>query len=174
MKIKGIHRTAAMGLAGLLTTAPAAETPVPPAPNGIAFPQGYEDWQVIAPSQRLDKQHVRVILGNDVAIEAARSGKTNPWPEGAVLAKLAWNQKPHEKWLEAIVPGELSHVEFMIKDSSKFADTGGWGFARWVGMELKPHGDDASFVQECFSCHTGVKDSDYVFTRLAPLPRPGR
>jgi hypothetical protein len=55
------------------------------APNGISLPEGYRDWRLIAPSHRTDKNHIRVILGNDAAIEAARAGKTNPWPDGAEL-----------------------------------------------------------------------------------------
>ena len=59
----------------------------------------------------------------------------------------------------------------MIKDQQKYADTGGWGYARWRGMELEPYGKDASFVQECVACHTPVKNNDYVFTKLSTLPR---
>ncbi len=146
------------------------DTGVPPAPNGIVLPEGYKDWGVIAPSHRSDNNTLRVILGNDRAIEAARSGQTNPWPDGTVLAKLVWKDKAHEKWPSAEVPGEFVHAEFMIKDAKKYPDTGGWGFARWKGVQQKPYGDDASFVNECFGCHTPVKENDYVFTRPAVLP----
>jgi len=58
----------------------------------------------------------------------------------------------------------------MVKDSARYAATGGWGFARWLGMEQKPYGKDETFVQECFGCHTPVKDNDYVFTAPAAMP----
>jgi hypothetical protein len=141
-----------------------------PAPNGIELPANYKDWKLIAPSHRTDKNHIRVILGNDKAIEAARQGKTNPWPDGAMLAKLAWKDATHDKWPTATVPGEFVQAEFMFKDAAKYAETGGWGYARWVGMDQKPYGKDAGFVQECHGCHTPMKDNDYVFTHPAQLP----
>ena len=140
------------------------------APNGISLPEGYKNWQLIAPSLRTDKNHLRAILGNEVAVRAAREDKVNPWPDGAMLAKLAWTIKTDEHWPAATVPAEFVQVEIMVKDAAKYAATGGWGFARWVGKDLKPYGKDAAFVQECFGCHTPVQDKDYVFTRLAPLP----
>ncbi|HCU53981.1 MAG TPA: cytochrome P460 [Gammaproteobacteria bacterium] len=143
---------------------------VEPAPNGITLPDGYQDWRVIASSQRDDNSTMRVILGNDIAVAAARAGKTNPWPEGAVLAKLVWKNESMDKWPAALVPGKFVHAEFMVRDSTKWPETGGWGFARWIGMEQKPYGKNAGFVEECFGCHQPVKDRDFVFTRPAMLP----
>lgn len=151
-------------------TAGATGSKVAPAPNGITLPDDYKNWRLIAPSYRTDKNHIRAILGNDVAINAVRAGKTNPWPDGAILAKLVWKNKTDENFPSAIVPGEFVHAEFMVKNAKQYASTGGWGFARWLGMEQKPHGKDASFVQECFACHTPVKMNDYVFTKPAVLP----
>jgi hypothetical protein len=141
-----------------------------PAPNGIIMPEGYKNWKLIASSHRSDNDTMRVVLGNSPAVVAARIGKTNPWPEGAVLAKIVWKNKKHEKWQAATIPGEFVHVEFMIKNSEKYASTGGWGFARWRGMKQKPYGKDDTFVQECFGCHTPVKENDYVFTHPAIMP----
>jgi hypothetical protein len=155
----------------ILLACPIARSAPPAAsPNGIALPDGYRNWRLIAPSYRGDKHHVRAILGNDIAIDAARSGRTRPWPDGAVLVKLAWKEKAHEQFPAALVPGEFVQAEFMVKDAKKYAATGGWGFARWLGAEQKPYGKDANFVSECFGCHTPVKNSDYVFTRPVVLP----
>ncbi len=147
-----------------------AETGVLPTPNGIDLPTNYKDWKVISSSHRMDNKTLRIILGNEVAIEASRTGKTKSWPEGAILGKLVWKDAIHPKWETAIVPGKFVHAEFMFKDSIKYKETGGWGFARWVGLDQKPYGKDATFVQECFSCHTPVKDNDYVFTHPITLP----
>jgi hypothetical protein len=159
---------ASLTLAGLLVagTVVAADK----APNGIELPEGYKDWRVIAPSHRTDNNTLRVIVGNDAAVAAARAGKTNPWPEGAILGKLVWKDATHEKWPTAQVPGKFVHAEFMVKDSKKYAQTGGWGYARWLGTDQKPYGKDAGFAQECVACHTPVKDNDYVFTHPATLP----
>jgi hypothetical protein len=157
-----------VGLAGLLVTA--AASAVEPAPNGLVLPAGYQDWRVIAVSHRTDNNTLRVILGNDKAIAAARSGKTNPWPDGAVLGKVVWKDTTHEGWPTATVPGNFVHAEFMVKDAAKYAETGGWGFGRWLGAEQKPYGKDAGFAQECFGCHTPMKANDYVFTKPVTLP----
>jgi len=143
-----------------------------PAPNGISLPKGYKDWRIIAISHRTDNGSLRAILGNDIAINAARSSQTRSWPDGSILAKLVWKDAVHEEdWPEATVPGKFIHAEFMLKNEQKYAKTGGWGFARWLGEDQKPYGEDAAFVQECFACHTPMKDRDYVFTRPAPLPQ---
>ncbi|MCB1887519.1 MAG: cytochrome P460 family protein [Rhodocyclaceae bacterium] len=158
-------------LAAAALAAPALALAAPPAaPNGIALPEGYQDWRVIAPSHREDNKTLRVILGNDVAIAAARAGKTRPWPDGSILAKLVWKDGSHAAWASATVPADFVHAEFMIKDSARFKDTGGWGFARWKGLDQVPHGSDAGFVAECFGCHQPVRDNDYVFTHPAAMP----
>ena len=155
----------------MLATASWAATPaVAAAPNGIQLPAAYKDWRVISSSHRTDNNTMRVIVGNDKAVEAARQGKTNPWPDGAILGKLVWKADTDKNWPTAVVPGNFVHAEFMIKEVKKYAATGGWGFARWLGVDQKPYGKDANFVQECFACHTPVKDNDYVFTHPAKLP----
>jgi hypothetical protein len=152
-----------------MVTAQGDDEPAP-APNGIELPAGYKDWRVIASSHREDNSTLRVILGNDAAIAAARAGNTNPWPDGTILAKLVWKDMSHPSWPKATVPGEFVQAEFMVKDSAAYPDTGGWGYARWKGLDQQPYGADASFVQECHGCHMPVKDNDYVFTHPASLP----
>ena len=147
-----------------------SKTEVLQAPNGISLPGGYKNRRIISSSHRTDNNTLQVILGNDEAIKAAKSGKTNPWPDGSVLAKLVWKDAAHEKWPTATIPGKFVHVEFMIKDAKKFSATGGWGFARWLGLEQQPYGKDANFVQECYNCHLPVKNNDYVFTEPAKVP----
>jgi hypothetical protein len=146
---------------------PAANGPV--APNGIALFRDFRNWRVIAPSYREDKMHIRVILGNPIAFKAMQDN-IRPLPDGAVLAKVAWTIRKHPKFPLATVPDAFAQVEFMVKDAARYKDTGGWGFARFVGNDYKPYGKDAGFVQECFNCHTPVKDSDYLFTGFAAVP----
>jgi hypothetical protein len=162
-----ISLIAVFALLLLPATVPAADQPV--APNGIALFQDYRTWQAIAPSYREDKKHLRIILGNPVAVKAMRD-KVLPMPDGAVLAKIAWTIKKHPKFPVATEPDAFVQVEFMVKDSVKYKATGGWGYARFVGNEYKPYGKDASFVQECVGCHTPVKDNDYLFTSFAAVP----
>jgi hypothetical protein len=146
------------------------KTEVAPALNGIKIPEGYKNWRLIASSHRTDNGTLRVILGNDVAIEAARGGRTNPWPDGSILAKLVWKEAQHEKWPTAVVPGKFVHAEFMIKDAKKWSATGGWGFARWLGAEQQPYGKDADFVKECYGCHVPMQQNDYVYTHPSVMP----
>jgi hypothetical protein len=139
-----------------------------PAPShGIPYPEGWKDWATIAVSHRNDNNTLRVILGNDVAVQAARAGNTNPWPDGAILGKAVWKDTLLENWKAATVPGEFVHAEFMFRDSKKYADSHGWGWARWVGLEQKPF-DEGMAV--CIACHTPVKNRDWVFTEPASLP----
>ncbi len=147
-------------LAGLLIgKAVYAETAS--APSSQVEPE-YKNWPVLGVSHRTDKNTLRVIVGNDIAVQAARSGKTQPWPDGAVLGKVVWEQRPHPVWPAAIVPGALSKAEFMVKDSKQYAETGGWGFGRWEGGKRVMNSKEQA--AECFACHTAVKDADYVFT----------
>ena len=122
----------------------------------------YKDWRVLGVSHRLDKKFVRSILGNDIAIAAARSGKTAPWPDGSIIAKLSWKEQTHSHWPNAVVPGEFAGAEAMVKDSKKFAETGGWGFGHWEGDKLVMNDKEKSAT--CFACHSPMKDSDYVYT----------
>jgi len=138
--------------------------------NNIQYPTGLKNWRVIASSYRTDNNTQRVILGNNIAIKASRSGQTNPWPKGAILAKLVWKSSKHPDWPSAIIPGEFVHTEIMLKDSSKYKTTGGWGYARWKGESQQPYGQDKSFAEECLACHTQVKKNDFVFTMPAQIP----
>ena len=145
----------------------AEEAPHSPS-HGIAYPDGWQDWSTIAVSHRNDNNTLRVIVGNETAVEAARSANTKPWPDGAVLGKVVWKETQLGDWQAATAPGEFVHVEFMFKDSVKFAETYGWGWARWGGMEQEAFDGG---MQECGSCHTPVKARDWVFTDPAELPQ---
>lgn len=134
------------------------------APTGVTIPKGYRNWQVVAPSQRDDKDEIRVILGNNIAMKALRA-KQLPFPDGAILAKLAWKRVKSVEFDKTFVPGEPQRIEFMEKNAKKFAATGGWGFGRFVNgapADEKEHGT-------CWPCHeANVKGNDFVFTRYAP------
>jgi hypothetical protein len=144
------------GVTGNVTQAVAA------APNGIAFLPEYKDWKAISSTERFDNRTMRVILGNDVAVQAIASNRINPWPDGTAFAKVAWFQQPDEKGL--VRTGPFFQVEFMIRDSQKYAATKGWGWARWRGADLKPYGKDPTFTNECVGCHSPLASTDYVFT----------
>ena len=131
---------------------------------GVSIPDGYRNWQVVAPSHRTDKDEVRVVLGNAIAMKSYRD-KTLPFPDGTILAKLEWKRVESAEFRNAFVPGEVVQIEFMVKDAKKYAKTGGWGFGRFI--DGKP-ADEAAHGT-CFPCHAGnVKDHDFVFTRYAP------
>jgi len=172
MKFKHIALSASAIFMALTLTSPSlfAGNSVQLSPNGIALPEGYKNWKVISISHRVDNKTMRTILGNDIAVNAARAGKTNPWPKGSILGKLVWKQKAKESWSAAIAPDKFVHAEFMFKDSVKYKSTGGWGYARWKGLDQKPFGKDKNFAQECVECHKPVKDNDWVFTTPASMP----
>jgi hypothetical protein len=145
-------------------------------PGGLAMSEfkGYEEWQAISMSR--NEQVVAVTLGNLVMIDAYKAGipaNGQPVPDGARMAKIHWIPKPNEYFKEATVPGNLLNVDFMVKDSKRFADSGGWGWAVFdydaatdsfkpgTKEGTPPQGNDA----KCgYACHTRVKARDYVFT----------
>ena len=145
-------------------------------PNGLAFSEfrGYEAWQVVSISQ--DGPLIATILANPAMIKAYSDGvpgNGKPFPDGAKMAKIHWNPKKMETFPAATVPGTQHDVDFMVKDSKRFADSGGWGyavfdynaasdtFAPGTLAGKPPQGNDA----KCgFACHTMVKARDYVFT----------
>ena len=145
-------------------------------PNGLAFSEfrGYEDWQIVSISQ--DGNLIAAILANPVMIDAYRAGvpgNGKKFPDGAKMTKIHWNPKKMETFPAATVPGTLHDVDFMVKDSKRFADSGGWGWAVFkydaashtftpgTLADKPPQGNDA----KCgFACHTIVKANDYVFT----------
>lgn len=135
--------------------------------HGIPYINGWQNWAVIAASHRTDNNTMRTIIGNDVAVKAARSGNISPWPDGAILGKLVWKAGALKSWKDAVVPDEFVHAEFMLKNAKKYTSTHGWGWARWSGMEQSAFNKGP---QICISCHTPVKDKDWVFTEPAKFP----
>jgi hypothetical protein len=137
---------------------------------GITIPPGYRDWKLISVAhEEGNLNDLRALLGNDAAIEAYREGKL-PFPEGTIIARLAWSYLPSEEnnkvfgRAQSFVPGAATNVQFMVKDTKKYAATGGWGFAQF--KDGKPA--DAVLLKTCFPCHEPVKARDFVFTRYAP------
>jgi hypothetical protein len=138
-------------------------------PDGLAFSEfrGYEDWQVVAVSQTGDL--IEVILGNPeiiAAYQAGVPGNGKPFPDGSKLAKIHWNAKNSAQApAPTTVPDTLHDVDFMVRDSKRFADSGAWGWAEFdydaASDTFKPLGTGA----KCgFACHTKVATKDYVFT----------
>jgi|HubBroStandDraft_1064217.scaffolds.fasta_scaffold23132_2 hypothetical protein len=142
--------------------APVSLTAVPPEFNGFPFDPNFETWKLISTTDRGDNHTFRFILGNEIAVKAAQSGNISPWPDGAEFAKIAWQQELGPDGL--IRPGQFVQVELMLKDAQRYKETEGWGWGRWRGLDLKPYGTDARFVNECTGCHQPVRGNDYVYT----------
>lgn len=136
-----------------------------PAPiYGVRLPSDYRQWPVVAPAQEAPPlDELRVVLGNPTAMRAFREDM-RPFPDGTVLAKLAWKHVQSPDFEPASIPGAATTVQIMVKDSKRYAATGGWGYGRFV--DGKPV--DQAQHETCHACHAArVKDRDYVFTRLA-------
>jgi hypothetical protein len=137
---------------------------------GVKIPAGYRDWQLISVAREEgDFNDLRAQLGNDVAIRAYREGRL-PFPDGAIIAAIHWNFVPSEEnnkvfgRPQSFVAGSPKNIQFMVKDSKKYAATGGWGFADFT--DGKPA--DEAMHKTCFPCHEPAKARDFVFTRYAP------
>ena len=141
------------------------------------MPTGYRDWKLISVAHEEGRlTDIRAILGNEVAIKAYREG-TLPFPEGSIIARLAWSYTPSEennKVFARALKQDVQHsyvagsptngVQFMIKDSKKYAATGGWGYAQF--NDGKPAG--RALMETCYPCHQAIESRDFVFTRYAP------
>jgi hypothetical protein len=166
-----IAATMAVSVSGAMTlSAGGAEDESSPI-FGIKIPAGYRDWRLISVAHEEGSLNdMRAILGNDVAIAAAREGKL-PYPDGTIIARLAWSYDPLADsakafgQLQSYVAGPPKNgVQFMVKDSIKYAATGGWGFAEFD--DGKPAGE--AMQKACFPCHEIVKARDFVFNGYAP------
>ena len=136
------------------------------------IPAGYREWRLVSVAHEEGQLNdIRAILGNDPAIKAYREGK--PFPDGSIIGRIAWRHVPSEENNKAFgreqsfVPGEQPpwYLQFMVKDTKKYAATGGWGYAQF-DKDGKPGPE--SDMKKCFPCHQAVKDRDFLFTRYAP------
>ena len=148
---------------------------------GITIPAGYREWRLISVKQLTGAEgklkQLRAQLGNDIAIEAFRAGKL-PFPDGAIIAALHWNEASSDAdnqvlasgfpgaGLKSVFAGSAVNVQFMVKDSKKYAASGGWGYADFTNG--RP--GDQALHEKCFPCHVPAIDHDYVFTHYAPTP----
>jgi len=144
------------------TSASVSLASVQPEFNGFPFDPEFENWKPLSTTDRGDNNTFRFVLGNDIAIKAAQAGNISPWPDGARFAKIAWQQQLGPDGFTH--PGRFVQVEFMLKNAQLYKDTEGWGWGRWRGLDLKPYGGDAHFVNECTGCHKPVSGDDYVYT----------
>jgi Cytochrome P460 len=135
------------------------------------IPKGYRDWKLVSVAREEGQlDDIRAILGNDRAIKAFRDDKL-PFPDGTIIARIAWaydasevNNKSFGQAQSFVAGAPKNGVQFMVRDSKKYAATGGWGYAQFDdGVPA-----DEQVMKACFPCHQAVKDRDYVFTRYSP------
>jgi hypothetical protein len=143
-----------------------AQPQQPPSPIfGVTIPAGYRSWELVASSQETGSlDELRAVVGNAASMAAYRSD-TLPFPDGSILVKLAYKRVQSNEFPAAFVPGSPTTVQVMVKDSKRYATTGGWGFGRFIdGAPV-----DEAQHRTCFACHAAhVHDHDFVFTRYAP------
>jgi hypothetical protein len=159
------------GLVNLIAPVPGQADGQPAPPFVTEIPRGYRDWRWISSAhEEGNLQSLGAILGNDLAINAYREGKL-PFPDGAIIAALHYRHVPSEEnnkafgQAQSFVPGSPTNIQFMVKDSTKYAATGGWGFGHF-GTDGNP--GNAAFMSSCFPCHEKTKATDLVFTHYTP------
>ena len=137
---------------------------------GVKIPPGCRDWKLISVAhEEGNLNDLRAILGNDVAMKAYREGKL-PFPDGTIIVALHWNYVPSEEnnkvfgRAQSFVAGSPKNMQVMVKDSKKYAATGGWGFGDF--KDGKP--SDEALHKACFPCHEPAKARDFVFSQYAP------
>jgi hypothetical protein len=138
---------------------------------GVTLPPGYRNWQFVSIAhEEGDKPDIRVILGNDVAIKAFRDG-TLPFPDGTIIARLAYKYESSAQNNavfgrdQSFIAGEPTNVQIEIKDSKRFASTGGWGYGQFENGKPNP---SEKIINGCFACHTKLPPAtDLIFTKYA-------
>jgi len=137
------------------------------------IPAGYRDWKVVSVAHEAGQLNdIRAVLGNDIVIKAYRDGKL-PFPEGAIVGRIAWSFTPSEENNkvfgsdQSFVAGAPTgtYLQFMVKDSKKYAATGGWGYSSF-DQDGKPTDEEA--MKKCFPCHQKITDRDFIFSKYAP------
>ncbi len=152
-----------LAFAGNITTLPHLTMP----DNNLTFEmiKGYQDYKIVATHFRTDKNELRYILANEIGYNALKE-KEKVMPGGSKIVKIGWSVKKMPSFPTALEADKIQRVEYMIKDSKKFdADGDHWGYARFIKKNGKFESWDKG-VQSCISCHSGVKKSDYLFTKM--------
>src|SRR4051795_3050595 len=135
-------------------------------PDGIAFAnfKGYEDWAVVS-SARTDEV-LKVIVANPIMINAYKAGvpgNGQAFPDGSKIVKLQWKpKKSTEAPFVVDVPDVFTQAFVMQKDSKRFPNSGGWGYALF-NYEADKFAADASPSDCGHACHVAVKAKDYIF-----------
>ena len=158
------------GLVAFVVPSPGHADGASAAPYVTEMPKGYRDWHWISSTHETgDLNSIGGVLGNDIAFKAAKEGKL-PYPDGSIIVALHYKYVPSEEnnkvfgQEQSFVPGAPTNIQFMVKDSKKYAATGGWGFGHF--MDGKPA--SADFMKPCFPCHQPAQATDLVYTRYAP------
>ena len=137
------------------------------------IPAGYRDWKVVSVAHEAGELNdIRAVLGNDIAIKAYRDGKF-PFPEGAIVGRIAWSHVSSEENNkifgrdQSFVAGSPTdtYLQFMVKDSKKYAATGGWGYSSF-DKDGKP--SDEAAMKQCFPCHQAITGRDFIFSKYTP------
>ncbi|MFC3677746.1 cytochrome P460 family protein [Ferrovibrio xuzhouensis] len=130
---------------------------------GVSIPDGYRQWQLVSVAHEPGFDELRAVLGNPTAMDAYERDAL-PFPDGTTLVKLAWKHEMSVDFPAAYVAGMPTTVQVMVKDTKKYASTGGWGFGKFI--DGKPAGVEEH--EACFACHEAhVKNHDFVFTRFS-------
>ena len=171
-RIGAFALTLATVMFGISAVAAAHREEEPASPiYGVKLPKGYRDWKLIGVAQENGKNNdIRAILGNDIAVKAFRDG-TRPFPDGAIIVRLAWRYQssPRNDAVfpapQSFVAGPPTNIQVSVKDSKRYAASGGWGYGQFEGG--LPNKDPA-VVQSCFACHVKLEKlgekADFVFT----------
>lgn len=162
-------------LLGVSALAAAQRDDAPASPiYGVTLPDGYRDWKLISVAQENGRNDdIRAILGNDIAVDAFRAG-TRPFPDGAIIVRLAWRYQasPRNDSVfpapQSFVAGAPTNVQVSVKDSKRYATSGGWGYGQFEDGAPNP---DRTLIRSCFACHEKLAaiepDADLVFTRYS-------
>jgi hypothetical protein len=135
--------------------------------DGPRLPVGFQHWY-LANSMLVTKEPnqfglvtgLHLIYVNAAGFERFRRGGATPYPDGSIFVD---DIRDFSMTDGAYQQGERKAVPVMVKDSKRYAATGGWGFQAWAsGDPSKPIVKDAT--KQCFGCHKAKQANDSVFS----------
>ena len=131
-------------------------------------PGEYRSWNHVKSMVIFGKDHplynpfwgIHHVYVNDRGLATVKKTGRRRFPDGTVLAVVFYEHRPADG-NTAYVEG-LKRIEaFMVKDSKRYKETDGWGYYAYDGKGRSLVKD---MVRDCHSCHSQVRDRDFVFS----------
>ena len=133
--------------------------------NAVPYPEGYRLWAhvmsaLVGPQSPAFESSggIHHIYANEKAMEGYRIGR---FPDGSVIVADFLETRENAG---VTTEGPRRRIDVMVKNSKRYAETGGWGFESFRGDSQTDRMASAEAATKCFACHAKQKERDSVFS----------